>query len=208
MSGRAGNCFPCLCVTFRSTGMISALAGGGNPSNSSRLRLRVVVESFFIVARAGLLTLEISKALVRLFVLLGWCSMSTETLSMKGLLWQWAPRTKHGSRYTFEVRIQCLFDLFVFSISFEVGTRVLWCWLEDFAPNIWQRTRVRHGRSLTTASVDLYSWVSYDPVSMAANTIAANSLGSRTKGLLRELNPGPLAPEARIIPLDQAADGC
>ena len=26
------------------------------------------------------------------------------------------------------------------------------------------------------------------------------------KGLLRELNPGPLAPEARIIPLDQAAN--
>ena len=25
------------------------------------------------------------------------------------------------------------------------------------------------------------------------------------KGLLLELNPGPLAPEARIIPLDQAA---
>ena len=206
MSGRAGNCFPCLCVTFRRTGMISALAGGGNPSNSSRLRLRVVVETFFIVARAGLLTLEISKALVRLFVLFGWCSMSTETLSMKGLLWQWAPRTKHGSRYTFEVRVQCLFDLFVFSISFEVGTRVLWCWLEDFASNIWQRTRVRHGRSLTTASVDLYSRVSYDPASMAANTFAANNLGSLTKGLLRELNPGPLAPEARIIPLDQAAD--
>ena len=26
-----------------------------------------------------------------------------------------------------------------------------------------------------------------------------------TQGLLRELNPGPLAPEARIMPLDQAA---
>ena len=26
------------------------------------------------------------------------------------------------------------------------------------------------------------------------------------KGLLRELNPGPVAPEARIIPLDQAAN--
>ena len=26
------------------------------------------------------------------------------------------------------------------------------------------------------------------------------------KGLLRELNPGPLAPEARIMPLDQAAN--
>ena len=25
------------------------------------------------------------------------------------------------------------------------------------------------------------------------------------KGLVRELNPGPLAPEARIIPLDQRA---
>ena len=28
---------------------------------------------------------------------------------------------------------------------------------------------------------------------------------SMAKGLLRELNPGPLAPEARIMPLDQAA---
>ena len=30
---------------------------------------------------------------------------------------------------------------------------------------------------------------------------------SLNEGLLRELNPGPLAPGARIIPLDQAADG-
>ena len=30
---------------------------------------------------------------------------------------------------------------------------------------------------------------------------------SKTMGLFRELNRGPLAPEARIIPLDQAADG-
>ena len=29
-----------------------------------------------------------------------------------------------------------------------------------------------------------------------------------TQGLLRELNPGPLAPEARIMPLDQAAKLC
>ena len=28
----------------------------------------------------------------------------------------------------------------------------------------------------------------------------------RVQGLLRELNPGPLAPWARIIPLDQAAN--
>ena len=26
------------------------------------------------------------------------------------------------------------------------------------------------------------------------------------EGLVRDLNPGPLAPEARIIPLDQRAD--
>ena len=117
----------------------------------------MVVESFFIVARAGLLTLAISNALVRLFVLLGWCSMSTETLNMKGLLWQWAPRTKHGSRCTFEVRTQGLFDLFVFSISFEVGTRVLWCWLEDFLPATFGNGHVLDMvvRSLTTASVDL-----------------------------------------------------
>ena len=30
--------------------------------------------------------------------------------------------------------------------------------------------------------------------------------GVKNTRLLRELNPGPLAPEARIIPLDQAAD--
>ena len=29
--------------------------------------------------------------------------------------------------------------------------------------------------------------------------------GAMVKGLLRELNPGPLAPEARIMPPDQAA---
>ena len=32
-------------------------------------------------------------------------------------------------------------------------------------------------------------------------------LGANLRGLLRELNPGPLAPEARIMPLDQAATG-
>ena len=33
----------------------------------------------------------------------------------------------------------------------------------------------------------------------------ADSLQPHGQGLLRELNPGPLAPEARIMPLDQAA---
>ena len=33
-------------------------------------------------------------------------------------------------------------------------------------------------------------------------------VGAASKGLLRELNPGPLAPEARIMPLDQAANEC
>ena len=28
----------------------------------------------------------------------------------------------------------------------------------------------------------------------------------KNEGLVRDLNPGPLAPEARIIPLDQRAD--
>ena len=30
-------------------------------------------------------------------------------------------------------------------------------------------------------------------------------IGGGEQGLFQELNPGPLAPEARIIPLDQAA---
>ena len=42
---------------------------------------------------------------------------------------------------------------------------------------------------------------------MAANIIAADGMSFGRKGLLWELNPGPLAPEARIIPLDQAASG-
>ena len=33
-----------------------------------------------------------------------------------------------------------------------------------------------------------------------------STAGARKQGLLRELNPGPLAPEARIMPLDQAAN--
>ena len=38
-----------------------------------------------------------------------------------------------------------------------------------------------------------------DPVSVAIY------LSTKRSGLVRELNPGPLAPEARIIPLDQRA---
>ena len=41
-------------------------------------------------------------------------------------------------------------------------------------------------------------------VSLCTGIAASSAL---RKGLLRELNPGPLAPEARIIPLDQAAGG-
>ena len=35
--------------------------------------------------------------------------------------------------------------------------------------------------------------------------VTSTRIALAKKGLLRELNPGPLAPEARIIPLDQAA---
>ena len=82
-------------------------------------------------------------------------------------------------------------------------------------PTLWkvacnkcQRTEVRRGPLLVAASVDKYSRVSCDSACMAANIIAADGLSFERKGLLRELNPGPLAPEARIIPLDQAADEC
>ena len=37
------------------------------------------------------------------------------------------------------------------------------------------------------------------------NSIISHKIISN-KGLVRDLNPGPLAPKARIIPLDQRAD--
>ena len=53
-------------------------------------------------------------------------------------------------------------------------------------------------------------------ISTGAQTLNDMSMGRTAaagrcpeQGLLRELNPGPLAPEARIMPLDQAANrGC
>jgi hypothetical protein len=33
-----------------------------------------------------------------------------------------------------------------------------------------------------------------------------DAVSKKTIGLVRELNPGPIAPESRIIPLDQTAD--
>ena len=41
----------------------------------------------------------------------------------------------------------------------------------------------------------------------AAHGVPMLAASAGSKGLLRELNPGPLAPEARIMPLDQAASG-
>ena len=38
------------------------------------------------------------------------------------------------------------------------------------------------------------------------DTSSAKKTTKRTSGLDRELNPGPLAPEARIIPLDHRAN--
>ena len=46
------------------------------------------------------------------------------------------------------------------------------------------------------------------PIRDPSKLIARSSSKVVGKGLLWELNPGPLAPEARIIPLDQAASGC
>ena len=45
------------------------------------------------------------------------------------------------------------------------------------------------------------------PIPNPSKLIVRSSSKVVAKGLLWELNPGPLAPEARIIPLDQAASG-
>ena len=51
--------------------------------------------------------------------------------------------------------------------------------------------------------------VQHPPVSPSSQNSSVHATADtqrEKKGLLREVNPGPLAPEARIIPLDQAAD--
>ena len=48
--------------------------------------------------------------------------------------------------------------------------------------------------------------MSFDTMNELGTTCLSQANTSfNIKGLLRELNPGPLAPEARIMPLDQAA---
>ena len=43
-------------------------------------------------------------------------------------------------------------------------------------------------------------------IQVAINLLCSAIYFQNANGLLRELNPGPLAPEARIMPLDQAAN--
>ena len=51
-------------------------------------------------------------------------------------------------------------------------------------------------------------WIVFASVLSNQNALVRHVFASSfsAKGLLRELNPGPHAPEGRIIPLDQAAD--
>ena len=49
-------------------------------------------------------------------------------------------------------------------------------------------------------------WRSFAKAQQRFAVVMNTRIALAQKGLLRELNPGPLAPEARIIPLDQAAN--
>ena len=48
-------------------------------------------------------------------------------------------------------------------------------------------------------------WRSFAKAQQRFAVVMNTRIAVAEKGLLRELNPGPLAPEARIMPLDQAA---
>ena len=48
-------------------------------------------------------------------------------------------------------------------------------------------------------------WRSFAKAQQRFAVVMNTRIAVAEKGLLRALNPGPLAPEARIIPLDQAA---
>ena len=58
-------------------------------------------------------------------------------------------------------------------------------------------------RPTSHAQLDRHSWLSTCAPSCLNVTGRIN--GQKVSGLVRDLNPGPLAPEARIIPLDQRA---
>ena len=49
-------------------------------------------------------------------------------------------------------------------------------------------------------------WRSFARAQQRFAVVMNTRIAVAEKGLLWELNPGPLAPEARIIPLDQAAN--
>ena len=49
-------------------------------------------------------------------------------------------------------------------------------------------------------------WRSFAKAQQRFAVVMNTRIAVAEKGLLRELNPGPLTPEARIIPLDQAAN--
>ena len=65
---------------------------------------------------------------------------------------------------------------------------------------LYRKSRARDG-GCADASMD----ASQLRLSFSRGARGSRPLAARKNGLLRELNPGPLAPEARIMPLDQAA---
>ena len=62
-----------------------------------------------------------------------------------------------------------------------------------------------YGASDSTARSNAV-WRSFAKAQKRFAVVMNTCIALAQKGLLRELNPGPLAPEARIIPLDQAAN--
>ena len=56
-----------------------------------------------------------------------------------------------------------------------------------------------------TCKFDMFSCHGHLTVTLQLPDIAYNRLTGKTSGLDRDLNPGPRAPEARIIPLDHRA---
>ena len=62
-------------------------------------------------------------------------------------------------------------------------------------------------RSLNLCSKPFHvNMIDYGALAKKAKGTKAQGSGRKEQGLLRDLNPGPLAPEARIMPLDHAAN--
>ena len=124
------------------------------------------------------------------------CNMAmTEASCDPNAKWICAPPYRHSSEYA---RLHIATPMLSGECTLRLGA---WCVLPAQAGASHSRSAYSFGARVTRRTRGCLQFAA----ELLAMLYANNHTSHITSGLLRELNPGPLAPEARIIPLDQAA---